>query len=45
MIRVVIKTLISVQSEELVVNKKPNILNSGRPVGRPATSVTGTLIF
>jgi len=29
------------QSEELVVNKKPNILNSGRPVGRPATSVTG----
>eukprot|EP00088_Acartia_fossae_P027233 TRINITY_DN2797_c0_g1_i1.p1 TRINITY_DN2797_c0_g1~~TRINITY_DN2797_c0_g1_i1.p1 ORF type:complete len:574 (-),score=152.41 TRINITY_DN2797_c0_g1_i1:884-2443(-) len=29
------------ESEELVVNKKPNILNSGRPVGRPATSTSG----
>lgn len=29
------------QSEELVISKKPNILNSGRPVGRPATSTTG----
>lgn len=29
------------ESEDLVVNKKPNILNSARPVGRPSASVTG----
>jgi len=30
------------ESEELVVNKKPNVLNAARPVGRPATSVSGS---